>query len=97
MSTSGAPSMVAFLDGPALRRRPTHALAPQPTLRPHQLLPDEFVLGDKLECWINECNGNPHYIRGVALEALPLVGAKNPKIDVRGFDGHACTYVVSWD
>ncbi len=50
----------------------------------------------KFEGWLNECNGNPHYIRGIIVEGLTFAGAKNVQVEARGFDGHACTYAMSW-
>jgi uncharacterized protein (TIGR02265 family) len=49
------------------------------------------------EVWINECNGNPGYIRGVLFGAIERSGAKNLKLETKSFDGHAATFTVSWD
>lgn len=51
----------------------------------------------KFEGSINECNGNPHYIRGIIVEGLAHAGAKNATVEAKDFDGHACTYVMAWD
>lgn len=50
----------------------------------------------RVEVWVNECNGNPHYVRGVIFEGLRFAGAKDVRVEARGFDGHACTYDLSW-
>jgi uncharacterized protein (TIGR02265 family) len=52
---------------------------------------------NRYEVWVNECNGNPNYLRGVLFEALARSGAKNLKMDTTAFDGHAATFAVSWD
>lgn len=49
-----------------------------------------------VEAWVNECNGNPHYVRGIIAEGLRFAGAADVKVEARGFDGHACTYELSW-
>jgi uncharacterized protein (TIGR02265 family) len=45
---------------------------------------------------VNECNGNPHYIAGVMEQGLIISGAKNPRVLVSGFDGHAAKFQLSW-
>jgi uncharacterized protein (TIGR02265 family) len=49
------------------------------------------------EIWINECNGNPGYIRGVLFAAIEKSGAKNLKIVTKGVDGPGATFDVTWD
>jgi uncharacterized protein (TIGR02265 family) len=50
-----------------------------------------------LPIWINECNGNPGYIRGVLFAAIEKSGAKNLKIETKSFDGQGATFDVTWD
>jgi uncharacterized protein (TIGR02265 family) len=69
-----------------LRNANTYALAKHNELAPN-----------KHEVWVNECNGNPGYLRGVLFGALERTGAQNIKVETLKFDGHAGTFAVSWD
>jgi len=51
----------------------------------------------RYEFWVNEHNGNPHYVRGVVTAGLEMTGARNPKCDVTSFDEHQATYVAYWE
>ncbi|GMT96104.1 hypothetical protein KH5H1_02230 [Corallococcus caeni] len=45
---------------------------------------------------VNECNGNPGYLRGIIEAGLSRAGAKNLRVEPFDFDGHACSYRIRW-
>jgi uncharacterized protein (TIGR02265 family) len=46
---------------------------------------------------VNECNGNPGYLRGIIEGGLAKAGARNLRVEPFDFDGHACSYRIRWD
>lgn len=52
--------------------------------------------GNRYEVWTNECNGNPHYVRAVLFGGLERSGAKDLKVGLVSFDGHAATFDILW-
>jgi uncharacterized protein (TIGR02265 family) len=48
------------------------------------------------ELWINETGPNPHFDQGIIIAGLRAAGVPEPLVEVGDFDGHACTYRVSW-
>jgi uncharacterized protein (TIGR02265 family) len=49
------------------------------------------------ELWMNEVGPYPTFTQGILLAALRASGAQNLEVVVSQFDGHACTYRVSWN
>ncbi|NBD10819.1 MULTISPECIES: DUF2378 family protein [Corallococcus] len=45
---------------------------------------------------VNECNGNPGYLRGIIEAGLTRAGARNLRVESFDFDGHACSYRIRW-
>ncbi|WP_223634367.1 DUF2378 family protein [Corallococcus sp. EGB] len=45
---------------------------------------------------VNECNGNPGYLRGIIEAGLTRAGARNLRVEPFDFDGHACSYRIHW-
>ncbi|MFB1479679.1 DUF2378 family protein [Corallococcus sp. RDP092CA] len=45
---------------------------------------------------VNECNGNPGYLRGLIEAGLTRAGARNLRVEPFDFDGHACSYRIQW-
>ena len=52
--------------------------------------------GNHYEVWTNECNGSPHYLRGIFFSALTRAGAKGVSVKVLSYDGHAATFDINW-
>ena len=50
----------------------------------------------RYEMWINECNGNPHYVRGVLTAGLTATGVRALQCEVTAFDGHQATFLTTW-
>jgi uncharacterized protein (TIGR02265 family) len=49
------------------------------------------------EIWLNEVNGMDGFYKGFLECGLKHVGAVNPVAQVTATDGHACTYLTTWD
>jgi uncharacterized protein (TIGR02265 family) len=50
-----------------------------------------------VELWVNDILGEyPSLVAGFFLRAQQLAGARSVHVDVRSFDGTACTYDVRW-
>jgi uncharacterized protein (TIGR02265 family) len=50
-----------------------------------------------VELWVNDVLGEyPSFVAGFFLRALQLAGARSVHVDVRSFEGGACTYDVHW-
>lgn len=45
---------------------------------------------------VNECNGNPGYLRGIIEAGLAKAGARNLRVEPFDFDGRACSYRIRW-
>lgn len=48
-----------------------------------------------MELWMNEVGDFPTFTGGIVSGALKAAGVE-PKIEVASYDGHACTYRVTW-
>ena len=48
------------------------------------------------ELWMNESGPNPYFYLGVITGGLRAAGVAEPIVEVGEFDGHACTYRVTW-
>ena len=55
-----------------------------------ELAPRQF------ELWMNEVGPLPTFTAGILHAGLRTAGAENIRIDLSGYDGHACTYCISW-
>ena len=49
-----------------------------------------------VELWINEVGLFPTFTAGIVFAAVRAAGAANLAVDVIAYDGHACTYRVTW-
>jgi uncharacterized protein (TIGR02265 family) len=50
----------------------------------------------QFELWMNEVGSLPTFTAGILHAGLRTAGAENIRIDLSGYDGHACTYSISW-
>lgn len=50
----------------------------------------------QFELWMNEVGALPTFTAGIVHAGLRTAGAENIRIDLSGYDGHACTYCISW-
>lgn len=50
----------------------------------------------EVELWMNEVGPFPTFTAGIVFAAIRAAGAENLSVDVLGYDGHACTYRVTW-
>ncbi|PTL79111.1 DUF2378 family protein [Vitiosangium sp. GDMCC 1.1324] len=50
----------------------------------------------QFELWMNEVGSLPSFTAGILHAGLRTAGADNIRIDMTGYDGHACTYCISW-
>ncbi len=48
------------------------------------------------DVWMNEVGPYPSFTAGIMHSAMVAAGAKSPKVEMSGHDGHACSYRVSW-
>ena len=49
-----------------------------------------------LELWMNEVGPFPTFTAGIVHAALAAAGAERVGVEVVGYDGHACSYRVTW-
>jgi uncharacterized protein (TIGR02265 family) len=49
-----------------------------------------------MELWMNEVGPYPEFSQGIVLAGILKSGAREPKVDIVGHDGHAATYRVTW-
>ncbi|HEX8823323.1 MAG TPA: DUF2378 family protein [Archangium sp.] len=50
----------------------------------------------QFELWMNEVGSLPTFTAGILHAGLRTAGAENIHVDLSGYDGHACTYRISW-
>ena len=50
----------------------------------------------QFELWMNEVGSLPSFTAGIIHAGLRTAGANNIRIDLSGYDGHACTYCINW-
>ena len=50
----------------------------------------------QFELWMNEVGPLPTFTAGILHAGLRTAGAENIRVDLSGYDGHACTYCISW-
>ncbi len=50
----------------------------------------------RFRLWVNEVGISPHFIAGTVSATLKTSGATNPQVEIAEFDGHQCTYVISF-
>lgn len=55
-----------------------------------ELSPHQF------ELWMNEVGSLPSFTAGILHAGLRTAGAESIRIDMTGYDGHGCTYCISW-
>jgi uncharacterized protein (TIGR02265 family) len=48
------------------------------------------------ELWMNEVGSLPSFTAGIIFAGLKTAGATSIRIEMDGYDGHACTYRISW-
>jgi uncharacterized protein (TIGR02265 family) len=48
------------------------------------------------ELWMNEVGSLPTFTAGIIHAGLRMAGATSVRILLDGYDGHACTYRISW-
>lgn len=48
------------------------------------------------ELWLNEVGTLPTFTAGLIHGGLKVSGARDIRIDLDGYDGHACTYRIQW-
>jgi uncharacterized protein (TIGR02265 family) len=48
------------------------------------------------ELWMNEVGDFPAFTAGIIHGGLRIAGAKEIRVEPSGYDGHACTYRISW-
>lgn len=50
----------------------------------------------QFELWMNEVGSLPSFTAGILHAGLRTAGAENILIEMKGYDGHGCTYCISW-
>ncbi|ATB31528.1 DUF2378 family protein [Melittangium boletus] len=50
----------------------------------------------QFELWMNEVGPLPMFTAGIIHAGLRTAGAENIRVDLAGYDGHACTYCINW-
>jgi uncharacterized protein (TIGR02265 family) len=50
----------------------------------------------QFELWFNDVGPLPSFTAGIIHGGLKVSGARDIRIDVDGYDGHACTYRIQW-
>ncbi|KFA92749.1 DUF2378 family protein [Archangium violaceum] len=50
----------------------------------------------QFELWMNEVGSLPTFTAGILHAGLRTAGAADIRIDLSGYDHHACTYCISW-
>lgn len=51
---------------------------------------------NQFELWMNEVGEFPSFTAGLIHAGLTIAGAKEPRVELAQYDGHACTYRISW-
>ncbi|MCP3058157.1 DUF2378 family protein [Myxococcus sp. K38C18041901] len=55
-----------------------------------ELTPTQF------ELWMNEVGDYPDFTAGIIHAGLRVAGAQEVRVEPSGYDGHTCTYRISW-
>lgn len=50
----------------------------------------------QFELWMNEVGNFPEFTAGIIHAGVRMSGAKEPRVEPTGYDGHACTYRITW-
>ncbi|MFY0573697.1 DUF2378 family protein [Cystobacter fuscus] len=50
----------------------------------------------KFELWMNEVGSLPSFTAGIIHAGLRTAGVEHLRIELTGYDGHACTYCINW-
>ncbi|MFL5352707.1 DUF2378 family protein [Archangium sp.] len=50
----------------------------------------------QFELWMNEVGSLPTFTSGILHAGLRTAGAENIRIEMKGYDGHGCTYCINW-
>ena len=50
----------------------------------------------QFELWMNEVGSLPTFTAGIIHAGLRTAGADHIRVELSGYDGHACTYCISW-
>jgi uncharacterized protein (TIGR02265 family) len=50
----------------------------------------------RFELWMNEVGDFPSFTAGIIHAGLRIAGAQELLVEPSGYDGHACTYRISW-
>jgi uncharacterized protein (TIGR02265 family) len=50
----------------------------------------------QFELWMNEVGRYPAFTAGIIHAGLRVAGAKDISVEMASYDGHACTYRISW-
>jgi uncharacterized protein (TIGR02265 family) len=56
----------------------------------------EEVGPGRFQLWVNEVGVSPHFIAGTVFATLKIAGAADPRVEIAAFDGHECTYAISF-
>jgi uncharacterized protein (TIGR02265 family) len=50
----------------------------------------------QFELWMNEVGDFPEFTAGIIYAGVRMSGAQEPRVEPMGYDGHACTYRITW-
>lgn len=50
----------------------------------------------QFDVWMNEVGDFPEFTAGIIQAGLRLSGARELRVEQHGYDGHACTYRITW-
>ncbi|WP_338869689.1 DUF2378 family protein [Myxococcus stipitatus] len=50
----------------------------------------------QFELWMNEVGAYPDFTAGIIHAGLRVAGAQEVRVEPSNYDGHACTYRISW-
>jgi uncharacterized protein (TIGR02265 family) len=50
----------------------------------------------QFELWMNEVGEFPEFTAGIIYAGVRLAGAQEPRVEPTSYDGHACTYRITW-
>ncbi|MFL5343690.1 MAG: DUF2378 family protein [Hyalangium sp.] len=51
---------------------------------------------NQFDVWMNEVGPFPEFTAGIMQAGMRMTGVKELRIEPFGYDGHACTYRISW-
>lgn len=49
------------------------------------------------ELWMNEVGPYPEFTSGIVEAGIEESGGKNVRVELKGYDGHAATYRITWE